>query len=251
MKKIIILCLLPVACMQGYLKYIAQKLKTGHQITDFSGMDLRGMQFTDFSGLILQGVNFHNVRAQVCTLTDKNKNVKSMICDPTLRTNFTGLDLSGADLSSSDFSSAVFSKANLAKTNLQHSSFRFVDFTGAHFEGATIGHTDFTGANFTGAIGLESVMQADTQCIFTCATMPDGTVCTPGTKEWKSKDASGKEISIPCNCPDPKKIKGDAKTYCTTKEFTSAQNIQVAVQNALPGVQAEVQSQADSATQKN
>lgn len=250
MKKIMMLCLLPVISMHGYVKYIAQKLKTGHQIADFSGSDLRGLSFIDFSGLVLKGVNFHNVRAQVCMPTDKNKNAQAMVCDPTARTNFTGLDLSGADLSSSDFSSAIFAKANLAQTNLQHASFRFVDFTGAHFEGATIGTTDFTGANFTGAIGLESVIQVDAHCIFTCATMPDGTVCVPGTKEWKTKDASGKDISIPCNCPDPKKIKGDAKTYCTSKEFTSSVNILTAVQNASAGVRAEAQAQNNSA-QKN
>lgn len=230
-KRVAAICLLSTFSVHGYLQYFHTQLIAGKQITDFSGQDVRGLQFSSIPGLVLKGANFHNVRGQMCVQTDKNARAFGQVCDPNLKTDFSGMDVSGANLSSSNFSQALFVKTNLAGADLTHSTFKFVDFSGAHFQGAQIGTTDFTGANLTGAIGFESVVQTDSQCIFTCATMPDGTVCIPGMKEWKTKDASGKEVTVLCNCPDVKKIKTDPKKYCTSQEFVRSLNLSAVMAN--------------------
>jgi uncharacterized protein YjbI with pentapeptide repeats len=110
-------------------------------------------------------------------MSKKKSVIGGIVSIPNQKTDLTGANFSNSVCVSTDFSDATLH--------------------GVNFTGADLSYANFTGADLTSAI-FKNVKNVEL-ATFCGATMPDGSGCSGGL--WQNKS---KSITLYCNCPKKK-----------------------------------------------
>lgn len=175
MKKIIImismmqLCSTVVAYNKQHISILKNNLANG-KVINVSRCDFRG------AGSLLKGIQCPGAQLSGATfaMSSQKAIVSGIINIPNQKTDLTGSNFSHSFCISTDFSDAILKNVN---------------FTGADLSYANFNKADLTGAVLTNAQNVELAT-------FCGATMPDGSSCSNGM--WQNKS---KSITLYCNCP--------------------------------------------------
>ncbi len=169
------------------LQEYADPIKTAKPI-NASGLDIRG---ANLGQLFFTGGGLSGVHAEPCQAGQTHS--KFAVCHPRMATNLVGSKFLGVNLASSNFSNALLSSVDFTGSILWKVVLAGADLRNTIWDNARVLFTIFTNANLTGAKGLENLQDDFPGATTFCnATMPDGTICSPGTM-WNNK--------IDCNCP--------------------------------------------------
>ena len=150
-----------------------KKIAKKDAFINVSRCDFRG------TGDILKGIKCPGAQLSGATfaMSTEKAVVGGIISIPNQKSNLAGADFSNSVCVSTDFSDTILS--------------------GANFTRADIAYANFSGADLTNAV-FKNVKNSEL-ATFCGATMPDGSVCTDGL--WQNKS---KSITLYCNCPKRK-----------------------------------------------